>query len=206
MIARHLILVTGLLTAMATPTFAADRLPTVTPDAYTPEQKAAADSFLASRKTPVFGPFEPLMHSPELMTLSRQMGDYLRYKSSIGNTLSEFVIILTAREWTQDYEWQLHAGIAAKQGILPETIAAIADGRRPDKLTDDEAILYAFITELHHTKRVSDTTYDRAVARFGTRGVADIIGITGYYTYLAMVLNVARTPIPADAKGLPRLP
>jgi 4-carboxymuconolactone decarboxylase len=206
MLKRGLIFAAGLVMTMATHASAADRLPTISPDAYTPEQKAAADSFLATRKTPVFGPFEPLMHSPDLMTLSRQMGDYLRYKSSIGNTLSEFVIIVTAREWTQDYEWQLHAGIAAKQGIMAETIAAIADGRRPDKLTDDEAILYAFVTELHHTRRVSDTTYDRTVARFGTRGVADILGITGYYTYLAMVLNVAHTPIPADAKPLPRLP
>ena len=185
---------------------AADRLPTIPPAAYDDAQKAAAESFLAARKTPVFGPFEPLMYSPDLMTVSRQMGDYLRYKPSIGTTLSEFVIIVTAREWTQDYEWQLHAGIAAKQGISAETIAAIADGRRPPHLTDDEAICYDFVQELHRTHRVSDATYARAVARFGEKGTVDIIGITGYYTYLAMVLNTSRYPVPAGAATLKRFP
>ena len=85
---------------LATPALAADRLPTIAPDQYSPEQKQAAEAFLAARKTPVFGPFEPLMYSPEVMSQARAMGDYLRYKSLIGNTLSELVILITAREWT----------------------------------------------------------------------------------------------------------
>ena len=79
------------------------RLPTIPPDQYDTEQKQAADEFMTARKTPVFGPFEPLMHSPQLMSQARGMGDYLRYKSAIGTTLSELVILITAREWTQDY-------------------------------------------------------------------------------------------------------
>ncbi len=90
---------TGLLTTAGT---AQERLPTIVPDQYTDAQKAAED-FLAARKVPVFGPFEPLMHSPEVMSQARAMGDYLRYKSGIGTTLSELVILVTAREWTQDY-------------------------------------------------------------------------------------------------------
>ncbi len=82
---------------------AAGRLPTIAPDKYTDEQKQAADEFMASRKVPVFGPFEPLMYSPQVMTQARAMGDYLRYHSALGNVLSEFVILITAREWSQDY-------------------------------------------------------------------------------------------------------
>ncbi|GAC1344967.1 MAG: hypothetical protein NVSMB18_23680 [Acetobacteraceae bacterium] len=92
---------------------AQERLPTIPPAQYSPEQKKAAEDFLAARKTPVFGPFEPLMYSPEVMSQARAMGDYLRYKSGIGTTLSELVILVTAREWTQDYEWYVHAPIAA---------------------------------------------------------------------------------------------
>ena len=69
----------------------------------------------------------------------------MRYKSGIGNTLSELVILLTAREWSQDFEWSVHAPIAAKVGIKAETIAAIRDGRRPDALKSDEAIIYDFL-------------------------------------------------------------
>jgi hypothetical protein len=98
---------------------AQDRLPPIPPEKYDDAQKKAAAEFLAVRKVPVFGPFEILMHSPELMNAARAMGDHLRFKSAIGNTLSELVILITAREWTQDYEWHVHAPIALKAGIKP---------------------------------------------------------------------------------------
>ncbi|HMI74990.1 MAG TPA: hypothetical protein VK495_09775, partial [Steroidobacteraceae bacterium] len=101
-----------LLALAASAAHAAERLPTIPPAQYTAEQKQAAADFEAARKAPVFGPFEPLMHSPEVMSQARAMGDYLRYKSAIGNTLSELAILVTAREWTQDYEWFVHYPIA----------------------------------------------------------------------------------------------
>ena len=187
------------------PVMAQSRLPTIPPDQYSPEQKQAADAFLTARKVPVFGPFEPLMHSPEVMSQARAMGDYLRYKSNIGNTLSELVILITAREWTQDFEWYVHAPIAAKVGIKPEIISAIRDGRRPEGMNDDEAIVYDFSTELHRNKRVSDGTFARAEKRFGKPGVVDLTGVTAYYTLLAMQLNAAEYPAP-DGTKLPRFP
>ncbi|MCJ2139730.1 carboxymuconolactone decarboxylase family protein [Methylobacterium sp. E-066] len=185
---------------------AQDRLPTIPPQDYTPEQKQAADAFTQARGKPPFGPFEPLMHSPEVMTLARSMGDYLRFKPKIGTTLSELVILLTARRWTQDYEWYVHAPIAEKAGIAPEIVAAIRDGRRPTTMSDDETVVYEFTAELQDTRRVSDTTYAKAEARFGKAGIVDLVAISGYYTLLAMELNAARYPIPKDGQRLPRLP
>src|SRR5258708_9935987 len=83
---------------------AEDRLPTIPPAQYSPEQKQAAAEFEAARKVPVFGPFEPLMYSPAVMSQARAMGDYLRYKSAIGNTLSGLAILLTARVCPHNYE------------------------------------------------------------------------------------------------------
>jgi len=185
---------------------AADRLPVIPPEQYTPEQKQAADEFLAARKVPVFGPFEPLMHSPQVMTQARAMGDYLRYHSAIGNTLSELVILITAREWTQDYEWYVHYPIAIKAGIKPEIAAAIADGRRPEGMSEDETIVYDFSIELHRSKRVSDQTFARAEKRFGKKGVVDLTGVNSYYTLLAMQMNAAQYQAPKDAKRLVRFP
>ena len=182
------------------------RLPVIPPDQYTTEQKQAADEFLAARKTAVFGPFEPLMHSPQLMSQTRAMGDYLRYKSAIGNTLSEFVILITAREWTQDYEWHVHYPIALKAGIKQEVADAIADGRRPSNMSEDEQIVYDFSIELYRNKCVSDATYERVQKRFGNQGVVDLTGINAYYTLLAMQMNIAEYPLPKEAKKLPRFP
>jgi 4-carboxymuconolactone decarboxylase len=190
----------------ASTAFAQQRLPTIPPAQYTPEQKEAAAGFEAARKTPVYGPFEPLMHSPEVMTLARSMGDYLRYKSSIGNTLSELVILVTARAWTQDYEWTVHQPIALKAGIRREIADAIADGRRPAAMSADEEMIYDYASELVQNKRVSDATFAKVKARFGTKGTVDAAGIVGYYTFLAMQLNVAQYKGPNELIRLPRLP
>lgn len=191
---------------LASSALAQDRLPTIPPEKYTDEQKAAAAEFQTARKTPVFGPFEPMMYSPRLMNDARAMGDYLRFDSAIGNVLSELAILIAAREWTQDYEWHVHYPIALKAGIRLEVIDAIADGRRPDAMSEDETIVYDFLTELNRNRRVSDATFERVERRFGRKGVVDLAGINGYYTLLAMQLNVARYPVPPDGKRLPRFP
>ncbi len=176
---------------------AQDRLPRIPPDKLTDAQKKAIDEFKAARGVDVSGPFVPLLRSPEVMNRARAMGDYLRFKSTLPPRLSEFVIIITAREWTQNYEWDAHARLALEAGVKPDTVNAIAAGRRPDAMTDDETLLYELTSELHHHKSITDDTYARAVTRFGEQGVIDAVGITGYYTLLAMVLNTARTPVPA---------
>ena len=202
----HHVLSAALACLVPVAAIAQTRLPAIPSDQYTDQQKKAAADFLAARKVPVFGPFEPLMHSPEVMSLARAMGDYLRYRSGIGNMLSELAILVTAREWTQDYEWHVHAPLAAKAGIRPDIIEAIRDGRRPVGMSEDEEIVYDVSSELHRNKRVSDRTFARAEQRFGKPAVVDLVGINGYYTLLAMELNVARYPLPEDGTLLPRLP
>jgi 4-carboxymuconolactone decarboxylase len=172
----------------------------------TADQKKAAEEFLAARKVPVFGPFEPMMHSPEVMNLARSMGDYLRYHSSVGNTLSELIILITAREWSQDYEWYVHYPIALKAGISESIAAAIADGRRPTGMSADEEIVYDLTTEILKNKRISDATFQRAERRFGKKGVVDMVGIAGYYTFLAMQLNMARYQFSGEGARLSRFP
>ena len=201
----HRMMMAGLLTITALAARAEERLPTIPPAQYTAEQKQAAAEFEAARKVPVFGPFEPLMYSPQVMSQARAMGDYLRYKSAIGNTLSELAILLTAREWTQDYEWSVHYPIALKAGIRQEVADAIAAGRRPTAMSPDEQIVFDYTSELLKNKEVSDATFERTKLRFGPRGVVDLTGIVGYYTFLAMQLNAAQYPAPMGARKLPPL-
>jgi 4-carboxymuconolactone decarboxylase len=146
------------------------------------------------------------MYSPQVMSQARAMGDYLRYKSAIGNTLSELVILITAREWTQDYEWSVHYPIALKAGIQKEVADDIAVGQRPSAMSPDEETVFDFTSELLRNKQVSDATFERAKSRLGMKGVVDMTGIAGYYTFLAMQLNVAQYPVAVDGKKLPQVP
>jgi 4-carboxymuconolactone decarboxylase len=192
-----ILLVAVITTALPIVVSAQDRLPPIPPERLTEAQKQAVEEFTAARKVGPSGPFIPMLRSPEVMNRARAMGDYLRYNSVLPPRLSEFAILITARRWTQNYEWDAHAALAAKGGLSADIIAAIADGRRPDRMAGDEEALYRLCDELHQNRSVSDPTYARAVEVFGEQGVIDIVGISGYYTMLAMILNTARTPVPA---------
>jgi len=192
---------------LAAPARAQDRMPPIPADKLTDAQKKAAETFAEGRGYAIRGPFVPLIRSPEVMLRAKAMGDHLRFKSTLGPRLNEMVILITAREWSQQYEWQAHHPIALKEGLRREIADAIADGRRPAGMAEDEEAAYDMATEILRMKRVSDATYRRAVAKFGEQGVIDLLGVTGYYTFLAIVMNATRTALPENmAEPLKRFP
>ncbi len=172
-----------------------NRMPPIPADKMTNDQKKALEDFLAARGTPT-GPWVALLRSPDVMTRARALSDYLRFKSVLPPRLSEFVILMTARHWTQQYEWNAHYQLAMTGGLKPDVAKAIAEGRRPEHMAEDEEILYNFCMELHRNQSVSDVTYARAVSKFGEQGVIDTVSLTGYYVMISMILNTARTPLP----------
>ena len=203
---RSLLLVTLAVASLGV-AMAQDRMPEIPADKMTDAQKKAAQEFAAGRGMPVFGPFVPLLRSPEVMLRAKAMGDYLRFRNVLPPKLSELTILITARHWTQQYEWDVHYPIAMKAGLAPEIAKAVAEGRRPPQMPADEELIYDFLTELHGNKSVSDATYARAVSRLGEQGVIDMVAESGYYTMLAMLMNTTRTALPADHKpALPEFP
>ncbi|MEQ1886730.1 MAG: carboxymuconolactone decarboxylase family protein [Bryobacteraceae bacterium] len=173
---------------------AQDRFPPIAEDKMTPAQKRVSDAVKAGPRGALNGPFIPLLRSPELDNRVQAVGEYLRFGSAIGRRLTEFTILITARHWTQNYEWATHYAIAIKEGIKKDVADAIGDGRRPTGMTEEEEIVYEFCTELQENKSVTDATFARAQKKFGDQGVIDMTGLVGYYTLLATILNVARTP------------
>jgi 4-carboxymuconolactone decarboxylase len=187
-----------LLCALMLPVLAAaqDRMPPIPPQKMTDEQRNAAQELQNARGYALRGPWHPLLRSPDLMERILELSDYLRFNSALPPRLSEFVILVTAREWTQQYEWQAHHPLALEGGLKPEIAQAVAEGRRPAGMAEDEAAVYDLISELLHNKAVSDDTYAKALARFGEQGVVDAVALSGYYTTIAMILNTALTPLP----------
>jgi 4-carboxymuconolactone decarboxylase len=184
---------------------AQERLPMIPADKLTDAQKKTVAQMQAG-SFGVGGPFVALLREPKLAEQAYAIATYFRTDSVLGTKLTEFVIMLAARDWTQQFEWTAHYGRALKAGLNQETVNAIAEGRRPDGMPEDEEIVYDFWTELDHNKSVSDATYDRALKKFGEPGVVSITALNGYYAMLAMVLNVSRTPVlPANAQ-VPQLP
>ena len=181
-----------------------------------PAQRAYVDAMLAG---PVSGtgsaavvpgaqtlgsPFNVYLRSPELAQKLREVGEYIRFKSTLPARLNEFAILITARHWGSQYEWVAHHRLALKAGLNPAIAEELAQGRRPQGMDADETAIYNFSHALHTTHGVSDATFEAVKTRFGEQGVMDLIGVNGYYGLVSMVLNVDRTPVPGG--GPPPLP
>jgi 4-carboxymuconolactone decarboxylase len=184
-------------------------------EALTPEQRVLADAIrsgprgalkgsAASTPGPLGGPFNVWLRSPGIGNIVQKLGEEIRFRSSLPSRLNELAILITAREWTSQYEWYAHHRLALEAGLDPAVAEAIAQGRKPERMGEDEAIVYEFSRELHESQAVSDASYKAALDRFGERGVMDLIAVNGFYVLVSMCLNVDRTPLPAGEK--PPLP
>ena len=170
----------------------------------TPPQKAWADELAAAPRNGKFGnpPFRAYIRSPDLAPKLTALADYLRWHTSLPPRLSELAILITAREWTAQYEWYAHYPHAIEGGLDPKVAAAIAAGKRPDGMREDETALYDLATALYRDRKVSDAVYKAALDKFGERGIMDIIGIIGFYDITSMTLITMQAGAP-DGKPAP---
>ena len=146
------------------------------------------------------GPFAAWLHAPQFGQLAQALGAHCRYKTALPPRLSEFAILCTARMWRAQYEWFAHAPIAEKAGVKAKTIKDLRAGRAPKSAPKDERAIYDFVQQLYKTRRVSERTYKRVQAILGDAAMVELVGILGYYTLIAMTLNVFHMLPPADVE------
>jgi 4-carboxymuconolactone decarboxylase len=179
-----------------------DRLPLPPEDEQSEQQRAAVAEISSGPRGAVIGPFAPLLRSPELMTRVQKVGEHLRWSGTLDRRLFEMAILVVSRWWDQQFEWSYHHPLALQAGLDPAVADAIAEDRRPEGLDEAAAAVWELLDELLRTRQVSDPVFDRALDLLGDAGVVELVVTAGYYTTLAMVMNVARTPHP----GGPLLP
>jgi 4-carboxymuconolactone decarboxylase len=171
-----------------------------------PAQKAWADMIAVPPRNAKFTspPYRAYIRNPDLAPRLSALSDYLRWNTSLPPRLSELAILITARQWTAQYEWFAHYPLALKGGLDPAVLSDIAVGKRPENMKDDEAALYDLVMALYRDKKVTDSVYKAALDKFGERGIMDIIGIIGYYDLVSMTLITMQAGAPNDS--VPPLP
>ena len=173
-----------------------DRLPPIPEHEQTPTQKRSVAALVSGSRRDVRGSFIALLRSPALLDRLHPVGEYLRFRSIVPRKLRELAILATSRFWQQTYQWQAHAASALEAGLSQTTLDQMALNHDVSELAEDEHTVLQFCRELHRDHAVSDPTYEQAKALLGEDGVVELASLCGYYTLLAMVLNVARTPPP----------
>ena len=201
---RHLFTTALVTAAFALPlaAVAQERYPTLTPDQLSPQQKAYVDNLQKPPRNNTTAlqnpPFKVYLRSPELAKKLEEVSDFVRWESGQPPRLTELAILMTARQWSNQWIWRGHYRAAVRGGLDPSVGADLAAGKRPEKMKEDEAILYNYATEMYRDKAVSDPTYAAAVKAFGEKGLIDLVATMGYYDIVAMTLITAKAVAPKE--------
>jgi 4-carboxymuconolactone decarboxylase len=114
-------------------------------------------------------------------------------------------MLVTARELDCQYIWNAHAGSGRREGLSDALVDAMRDKRDLPSLADDEAAVVNLGRDFYRTHRVSDASYQAAVAQFGVHGLTNLVNLMGYYALLAFNANTFMIDLPAD-RTEPELP
>jgi 4-carboxymuconolactone decarboxylase len=190
----------GLLFAGSAFALTGERMAEIPLDKMTQGQRSIAEAIMSGPRGRMSGPFNAWLRSPELADRLQKVGEYVRFNTSLDKRINEMAILMTAQAWGAQYEWYAHAPLAVKAGLDPEVVKAIGAGRKPEKMKDDEAIVWEFTTQLRRDHSVDDAIYGKALEKFGEAGIVDLIAVNGYYDVVSMTLNVAHVRPPAEAE------
>jgi 4-carboxymuconolactone decarboxylase len=176
------------------------RIPLFPNDAMTPEQRRVHDAVVAGPRGELRGPLRAVLHRPELADKWQQLGELLRYRTSLPPHLKELAILVTGRHCNAQLEWHIHAQMARTAGLPQAVIDDVHAGRRPSGLDADGLAVFDYADELNRRKTVAEETYQRVLARWHAVGVVELTALIGYYTMVAMTLNCHDIPLP---EGVP---
>ncbi len=176
------------------------RTPYLTPEQMDPQQRRIYEDIVASRGRWLNGPYAPMLLQPRIAEPAQKLGEFLRYNTSLAPRLSELAIVIVARHWDCDFEWDQHAAIALRSDVSADLVEAIRLRQQPSRLREDEAVVYEFTRQLLERHKVEAAMYERGKATLGLVGVVELTALIGYYTLIALTLNAHEVPLPAGVR------
>lgn len=171
----------------------------IAPEARSPRQAALVERISAGPRQRVPINLRAWLHNPDFVDVVEPFGLYVSELAAMSKRQKEIVVLIVAHFWRAEYALAMHAGHARKHGIGEAQIAALCEGRRPDFADPVESLTWELAHTLIHERQIGDDLYRRAFARFGHKGVPDLIGLIGLYTMIAMTLNFYDVPGPDPA-------
>ena len=174
------------------------RIPAATRDSIPEDQKVTYDEFLKQRATPPRGPISIMINAPEVATRGGRLSECLRQESTLSSKIQELAMLTTAREMDCQFIWNAHAASGRAAGLRDETVDKLRDNVELTGLATEEAIVVNYGREFFRTNRVTQATFDAALAQFGTRGLTELSSLMGYYALLAFNLNAFEVELPAE--------
>jgi 4-carboxymuconolactone decarboxylase len=170
----------------------------------TPEQQETFDKVVANRPVKpedghIGGPFDIWLRSPEMGNRLVGLGGFFRFRTTVDRRYVELAILVTGQFWQAQFEWWAHEPMARDAGVPESIIQAIKTGDTPQMSDPADQAAYDLAVEIHNDRKLSDSTFAAAKAQFGEVGVAELIGLCGFYGLVSMTLNGFDVELPTGA-------
>jgi len=173
-------------------------------DAFSEGTREAVRHILATRGGNIPAPSGMMTYAEKAGALLSDLVEHLRYHTSLPDSQSELAICISARASNSDYIWSAHTRLGLQVGTREEALQAVDTHGPLDGLTDDEALIIRFGRELLEQPTISDDTVNAVRARFGERGLMELVAIMSIYTMNANILRVADVRAAPEARHLSR--
>lgn len=157
-------------------------------DAMSDEQRVIHGDILRTRGN-VSGPFLAWLLSPGLAQPAQALGAFCRYRTSLDLRESELLILTVAAHYRCPGERDIHEPIAREAGLADDVLLAIRRQEAPPVKTPRLRLLAELARSLCEEKKLDGRLYEHAVATFGEKTLVEIVGVIGYYAFVAYTLN-----------------
>lgn len=172
------------------------RIPPVTRDRVREDLQPIFDALNSGPGGVGTGPMSVLKYSPEMARRAIPLFQYVRNESSLPHKVRELAMLTTARATDCPYIWNAHVALGRQAGLADAVLNALRDRQPLPPMSADEAVVIALGREFFQTHRISQETFDVALAQFGSQGLVELVTLMGFYAMLAFNANTVDLGLP----------
>lgn len=162
----------------------------------TPLQAEVREEALQGPRGKIPAPMTAWLRRPEIARYAQALGAELRFRGVLDPRMRELAILICARHWTSHHEWTAHRRIAVDVGLDEEIIAAVADGRNPPDDGTDLSLVWRLSCEIIGQGKLDEKLRGEALTRLGEEALVELVLLLGYYSMVALTLNVFELGLP----------
>jgi alkylhydroperoxidase family enzyme len=148
--------------------------------------------------------FGTLARHPKLLASWLPFGGRLLAGGSLERRSTELVILRTAYNMGNEYEWGQHVAISLALGIDRATIERVVIGPSAEGWSPFEALLMRATDELHVERYIPGDTWKALSEYLNETQLIELCFLVGQYEMLAMFLRTAGVQLEPGKESLPR--
>src|SRR5215471_14558958 len=167
------------------------RLPPVTPSDLDEE----GQKLLAARQNvnPAPGPGHIGIYNPKASegtgALGRALGVPTGENSRLGQRMYQLVVLITAREIDQQYEWSAHEPMGLRAGLEQSVIDVVKYNKDVTGLADKDATVIRFFRALLRDHKVPSDLWVKTIDTFGRQRTIEMMLLMGDYFIVGTMMN-----------------